>query len=85
MKEINVTRQRESDIQSYSNEEFSDGSYENYRSSSLPEGYTPYREPRQADEAVYDQYDPACYETPGQEAKPKLCGRNVSFCKKGWL
>ena len=82
MNEINVTRQRESDIQSYSNEEFSDGSYENYRSSSLPEGYTPYRETRQADESVYDQYDP---ETSEQEAKPISCGRNVSCCKIGRL
>ena len=82
MKETNVTRKRESDIQSYSNEEFSDGSYENYRSGSSPEGYTPYKETRQADEAVYDQYDP---ETSEQEAKPISCGRNVSCCKIGRL
>lgn len=87
MNDINTARQRESDISSYSNGESSEGSYENYRSNSLPEGYTPYRDTSQTDETVYDQYNPDYdgYEIPGEETKPISCADSVSCCKIGWL
>ena len=81
MADNNFSQQRESDLNSESNE----GSYENYRRSNLPEGYTPYRENGQATEAVYDRYDSAyTADESGQEPKSCSCIRNES-CKIGWL
>ena len=87
MNDTNIARQRESDISFYSNGESSKGSYENYRSNSLPEEYTPYRETSKTDETVYDQYNPDYdgYEIPGEETKPISCADSVSCCKIGWL
>ena len=81
MADNNFSQQRESDLNSESNE----GSYENYRRSNLPEGYTPYRENGQATEAVYDRYDSAyTADESGKEPKSCSCIRNES-CKIGWL
>ena len=52
-----------------------EGSYENYRSNSLP---------GQASEAVYDRYNSA-YAGDDSEQEPKTCFRITSRCKIGWL
>ena len=42
-----------------------DGQYEHYREPDLPEGYTAYRQNRNADE--YDQYESHCDDRPESE------------------
>ena len=83
MNETNVAQQRESDIQSCSDDESNGGSYENYRRNSLPEGYTAYRKTEQN---VYDRYesDYEGAETPDQERHEGSCESKKS-CKIGWL
>ena len=83
MNDINLAQQSEADIE-LSFTETDEENYENYRSQSLPEGYTPYRENIQAGEAVYDRYDSA-YAGNESEQEPKTCFRNRSRCKIGWL
>ena len=86
MNNINLAHQSESDID-LSFSESCEENYENYRRQSLPEGYTPYRETAQVDEAVYDQYDPnyAAEETPDQEAQSCSYTRKKSCWKIDWL
>ena len=87
MNEPDTARQRESDISSCSTDESNGENYENYRTNSLPEGYTAYRKPGQADEVVYDRYD-SDYEgaeTPDQERDKGSCESKKSCCKIGWL
>ena len=87
MNETDIAQQRESDISSCSNDESNEGSYENYRTKSLPEGYTAYKKPGQADENVYDRYG-SDYEgasTPDQERDLGPCDSKKSCCKIGWL
>ena len=64
----------EPEISSSSNGESSEGSYENYRRSSVPKGYTPYKKPRQENENEYDRYD-SDYgaETPDRGRDKKRC------------
>ena len=84
MNETNIARQRESDISSCSDDESNGENYENYRTKSLPEGYTAYRKAGQADEVVYDRYD-SDYEgaeTPDQGVNQRS---KQSCCKKGRL
>ena len=50
-----------------------EGSYENYRSDSLP-----------GQSYVYDRYHSA-YAGDDSEQEPKICFRNGSRCKIGWL
>ena len=76
MNKVNSTQQQDG--------ESHEGSYESYRRNSLPEGYTPYRENIQPNEAVYDRYDYA-YAGNESEQEPKTCFRNGSSCKIGWL
>ena len=65
-------------------DESNEESYEAYRTKSLPEGYTPYKETGQAVELVYERYD-SDYEAeqPGQEPKSIPCNRKESCCTKG--
>ena len=56
MNNINLPQEKESD-QVVSVDETDDGDYEDYRSKSLPEGYTAYKNTRQVDEVVYDRYN----------------------------
>ena len=74
MRETNFDRKRESEISSSNNGESSEGSYQDYRRSSLPKGYTPYKKPRQENENEYDRYD-SDYgaETPDRERVKKTC------------
>ena len=74
MSETNFDRKRESEISSSNNGESSEGSYQDYRRSSLPKGYTPYKKPRQENENEYDRYD-SDYgaETPDRERVKKTC------------
>ena len=78
MNNINFPQERESD-QDVSVDETDEGSYENYRPKSLPEGYTPYRETHQVNEAVYDRYN-SVYST-----NERSDTRRNSCCKKGRL
>jgi len=86
MNETNLTQQRESDISSCSDDESNGENYENYRTKSLPEGYTAYRKAGQADENVYDRYnsDYEGAETPDQGGDKRSC-KSKSCCKIGWL
>ena len=87
MNETNLTQQRESDISSCSDDESNGENYENYRTKSLPEGYTAYRKAGQADENVYDRYgsDYESASTPDQERDLGPCESKKSCCKIGWL
>ena len=78
---MNSGQQRESNDTIESDE----GSYENYRRKSLPEGYTPYRENGQVVEGVYDKYNTEYNQTSDEEAKPNSCSRDKSCCKIGWF
>ena len=67
MNVIDIDREKKSDDSSVSrdkphesdkmNDESNEESYEAYRTQSLPEEYTPYKETGQAIELVYDRYD----------------------------
>ena len=83
---VSHDKSRESDKKYEKSGESNEESYEAYRTKSLPEGSTPYREPGQAVEVEYDRYD-CDYEAeqPGQEPKSILCSRKESCCTKGWL
>ena len=78
MDNTNFPQERESD-QDFSVDETDQGSYENYRRKNLPEGYTPYRDARNVNEAVYDQYDSVYSNNERSDASRKSC------CKIGWL
>ena len=84
MNETNIARQRESDISSCSNDESNVENYENYRTKSLPEGYTAYKKTEQN---VYDRYDTDYEdeETPDQGEDKGSCDSKKSCCKIGWL
>ena len=99
MNVIDIDREKKSDISSVCHEtahvsdkkyeksgESNEESYEAYKTKSLPEEYTPYKETGQAVELVYDRYD-SDYEgeQPGQELKSTPCTRKESCCQKGWL
>ena len=75
MSKTNFDRERESEISCNSNDESSEGSYQNYRRGSLPKGYTPYKETRQVNENEYDGYDPNYEgaETPNRDKNEKTC------------
>ena len=75
MSKTNFDRERESEISCNSNDESSEGSYQNYRRGSLPKRYTPYKETRQVNENEYDGYDPNYEgaETPDRDRNEKTC------------
>ena len=73
------THQRELDDSGDSYRDSNEGSYDNYRSKNLPEGYIAYKETDQ--DVVYDRYDSdyEAVEKPVQEEKTCSCLRK-SFC-----
>ena len=83
---VSHDKSRKSDKEYEKSGESNEESYEAYRTKSLPEGYTPYKETGQAVELVYDRYD-SDYEgeQPGQEPKSTSSNRKESCCTKGWL
>ena len=97
MNAIDIDHQRKSDDSCTSDEnshesdkkyekygESNEENYEAYKTKSLPEEYTPYKETGQAVELVYDRYD-SDYEgeQPGQEPKSTPCNQKESCCTKG--
>ena len=78
MDNTNLPQKRESD-RDVSVDETDEGSYENYRRKSLPEGYTPYKDTDQVNEAVYDRYNSVYSTSERPDTGRKSC------CKIGWL
>ena len=78
MDNTNLRQERESD-QDASVDETEEGNYENYRRKSLPEGYTPYKDTDQVNEAVYDRYNSVYSTCERPDTGRKSC------CKIGWL
>ena len=74
----NLPQERVSD-RDVSVDETDEGSYENYRRKSLPEGYTPYKDTDQVNEAVYDRYNSVYSTVERPDTGRKSC------CKIDWL
>ena len=81
---VPVDKAHESDKTYENSDESNEESYEAYKTKSLPEEYTPYKETGQAVELVYDRYD-SDYETEqaGQESRSTPCNQKESCCTKG--
>ena len=75
MNEMNSADKRDSNITDSSYEESHERSYEAYRGKSLPDGYTPYKNRSQANEAEYDRYSSVYSENPLKNEKLCLCSR----------
>ena len=85
MNEMDTNHQRESDDSGAFYGDSNEGSYENYRNKSLPEGYTAYKEIGQVCELVYDRYSSVYSDDSMHEKKRSLfTGKHFRF-KIGWF
>ena len=81
MNEIDFPQQRELDDPGVFYDESNEGSYENYRSKNLPEGYTAYKEIGQVCELVYDRYS-SVYSDDSVNVRKLSLSTGKKFCFK---